>query len=372
MKRILLLCTTLLLMSGVIQAGSEKIGLKILYVGGTSDLETFVTKVDSLVLQQSVAERMASFENMLRTYFETVKVENAKDYMPEMSDDYDVTIFDGKPRELIPAQVVRNEQGRIVSRTAAGYLPETFDRPAMMLVEMGETLGRKIGLKTDWYCLCLDSDVHNFKLNHPIFHGPFPVQMTLRMEPTPEAAFHYAYMVDEPIPDSILMWKVQNFPIRKGFRIGMVSRPWGFEDSPEAEVISSGVCAKSLDAVAIGRHGNFFHWGFAASPKYMTEEAKTVFANAVVYIAKFAGQTPIARRYNDGIATHGYLKEIKYLSSRASWEDRLKSDKEYAEYMLGEKKKVQEKQRRGESLTAEESMLLSYTPSPSRTYEQHL
>lgn len=36
----------------------------------------------------------------------------------------------------------------------------------------------------------------------------------------------------------------------------------GFEDSPEAEVISSGVCAKSLDAVAIGRHGNFFHWGF--------------------------------------------------------------------------------------------------------------
>lgn len=196
--------------------------------------------------------------------------------------------------------------------------------------------------------------------------------MTLRMEPTPEAAFHYAYMVDEPIPDSILMWKVQNFPIRKGFRIGMVSRPWGFEDSPEAEVISSGVCAKSLDAVAIGRHGNFFHWGFAASPKYMTEEAKTVFANAVVYIAKFAGQTPIARRYNDGIATHGYLKEIKYLSSRASWEDRLKSDKEYAEYMLGEKKKVQEKQRRGESLTAEESMLLSYTPSPSRTYEQHL
>lgn len=100
-------------MSGVRQAGSEKIGLKILYVGGTSDLETFVTKVDSLVLQQSVAERMASFENMYGTYFETVKVVNAKDYMPEMSDHYDVTIFDGKPRELIPAQVVRNEQGRL-------------------------------------------------------------------------------------------------------------------------------------------------------------------------------------------------------------------------------------------------------------------
>lgn len=77
------MCITLLLMSGVVQADPEKVGLKILYVGGSSDLETIVTKVDSLVLQQSIMERMASFEKMLQTYFKTVKVVHAKDYVPE-------------------------------------------------------------------------------------------------------------------------------------------------------------------------------------------------------------------------------------------------------------------------------------------------
>jgi len=124
----------------------------------------------------------------------------------------------------------------------------------------------------------LDADAHHWRAEHPIFKGPFPVKMTVRMCPTPSDAFHYAYFMDEPVPDSVLMWKVQNkgYQTHEGFRVGMVARPWGFEDSPDAEYISSGVCAKTLDAVAIGRHGNFLHWGFAASPADMTEEAKTV------------------------------------------------------------------------------------------------
>ena len=42
--------------------------------------------------------------------------------------------------------------------------------------------------------------------------------------------------------------------------------------------------------MAIGRHGNFLHWGFAALSDDMTDEARDVFANAVVYIAGFAGR----------------------------------------------------------------------------------
>lgn len=42
--------------------------------------------------------------------------------------------------------------------------------------------------------------------------------------------------------------------------------------------------------MAIGRHGNFLHWGFAALSDDMTDEARDVFANAVVYIAGFAGK----------------------------------------------------------------------------------
>src|SRR5690606_14827838 len=133
--------------------------------------------------------------------------------------------------------------------------------------ELGETLGRSIGLKTDWYCLCLDAHALNFNEEHPIFKGPFPVKMTIVERETPEDAFHYKYYAEGEIPKTIPMWRVQTkeYKTDEGFRVGMVSRPWGFEDSPDAEYISSGVCAKTLDAVAIGRHGNFLHWGFAAS-----------------------------------------------------------------------------------------------------------
>ena len=153
----------------------------------------------------------------------------------------------------------------------------------------------------------------------------------------------------------------------------MVARPWGYEDSPDAEYISSGVCQKTLDAVAIGRHGNFFHWGFAASPDYMTGEAKPVLANAIVYISKFAGQTPIARKYSDRTATREYLKELRYLLTREYYEERKKSDAEWTRRLLEEKKQAEEKQTRREKLTYEETQALSFTPSTDeRTFEQHL
>ena len=104
MKKIFILCTALLLCA-VVQVIAQKSSLKILYVGGSPDLDTFVSRVDSLVLQQSIKERTASFEGMLKAYFETVKVVDAKDYEPEMSDRYDVTIFDGKLRERAPEKI---------------------------------------------------------------------------------------------------------------------------------------------------------------------------------------------------------------------------------------------------------------------------
>ena len=355
-------------------AQAEKSDVSVLYVGGSSDWDTYAAKPDSAVLAESVKARMESFEQMLKEYFKEVAVINAKDYVATLSDNYDVTIFDGMLPELEPGRIVRGEDGRFLERTSPRYLPDDFDRPAVMLVEMGEKLGRRIGLKTDWYCLCLDADAHHFRAEHPIFHGPFPVTMTTRMEPTPEGAYHYTYYYDGALPDSVLMWRVQTkgYMTDKNFRIGMVSRPWGFEDSPEAEYISSGVCAKTLDAVAIGRHGNFLHWGFSASPRDMTDEAKAVFANAIVYISQFAGQAPIARKYNDVIATRDYLKELKYLATREAWEERVEDDKQFAAVLLEEKKQAEEKQARGETLTPEEQMRLNYQPQPSMSYEEML
>lgn len=101
----------------------------------------------------------------------------------------------------------------------------------------------------------------------------------------------------------------------------MVTRPWGYLDSPDTEIISGGESAKSYDAIAIGRHANWLHWGFAASPADMTEEARPVFANAVVYISKFNGHRIIARKLNEGIPTRKMADEQKFTLSLKNYND---------------------------------------------------
>lgn len=351
-----------------------KSDLKVLYVGGSPDIKNFLVKVDSAVVQRSVEERMASFEKMLKHYFKTVKVVDAKDYVPEMSSEYDVTVMDGEPRALVPARDETDAQGRLIRRVKARFLPYDFDRPMMFIAETADILGQQIGLKTDWFCLCLDAEALSFRAEHPIFHGPFAVEMTVKMKPTPPDAYHYEYYSDSPLPDSVPMWRVQTkgYKTDDGFRSGLVSRPWGFADSPDAEYISSGVNAKTIDALAIGRHGNFLLWGFAASPKYLTEEAKAVFANTIVYISKFAGQTPIARKDEDGAVTRDYIKEQKYFATREAWQYYLDKEHEYDLQMKAEQKKAIEKQAKGEKLTEDENMYLKYKTLVLRSYEENL
>lgn len=120
----------------------------------------------------------------------------------------------------------------------------------------------------------------------------------------------------------------------------MISKSAGFLDSPDVEFISGGVSAKGLEEVAIGRHGNFLHWGFSASPEEMTEEAKSVFANAIVYISQFAGQAPIARKFNPFIVTEKHLKSTILRATRAAYEERVstlkrigKEESTYGEYL---------------------------------------
>lgn len=363
----------LLLWAGTLTAGIRKSNLKVLYVGGSPDINTG-SRTDSAELAGSVKKRMASFEKMLKRYFREVTVTDAKDYRPALSDHYDVTVMDGRPTPIRPAIREKDASGNIVRYEAAAYLPDGFSRPMLMIAEMSDLLGRSIGLKTDWYCLCLDADAHHIRTEHPVFQGPFPVEMTLVKKPTPEAMFSYPYSGGGVAPDSLPMWRVQRDGYRShpGVRIGMVSRPGGFEDSPEAEMISGGVSAKSWDAVAIGRHGNFLHWGFAASPDGMTEEAQNVFANAIVYIAAFAGQTPIARKYNDRIITRHDIALRAFSATRRAYDQDVEAQKGYAAMMEETKQKAMEKQSRGEKLEQMEQIALNYRPQPSPSYEETL
>ena len=80
MKKIFLLSTLLLTMSITVMGAVKKTKLRVLYVGGHSNLETFATDYDKAENERSVKERTASFEQFLGEYFTTVKVVMADDY----------------------------------------------------------------------------------------------------------------------------------------------------------------------------------------------------------------------------------------------------------------------------------------------------
>ena len=106
MKKIFLLSTLLLAMSITMMGAVKKTKLRVLYVGGHSNLETFATDYDKAENERSVKERTASFEQFLGEYFTTVKVVMADDYNYKMSYDYDV------PRRLRPPRYHHGRTGR--------------------------------------------------------------------------------------------------------------------------------------------------------------------------------------------------------------------------------------------------------------------
>lgn len=328
MRKYLLILPVVLQVVACSQAGhlnsDGKYDLKVLYVGGQPDVDTYSVKLTPEEMEASIEGRTAAFGTFLNEKFTSVTIVRGADYSPGMSDTVDVTVFDGNPPALKPASRGYDRKGN-PDYVSAILLPDDFDRAALTIGKVGESVSQPIGSKNDWYCLCLDAQAHNWVPDHPIFHGPFPVTMTTELCPTPEDARHYTYFYDAPLPDSTLMWRVQTkgYQDERGFPVGMVARPWGYVDAHDSEYISSGVCAKTIDAVAIGRHGNFLHWGFAASPEYLTEEAKQVLANAIVYISNFNGKGMLVRKYNERIATREYFKELKYMASREPYEERV-------------------------------------------------
>ncbi len=362
MKKHLSFFIALFLMLGVQYAIAQpKQNISVLYVGGSAEFEIMGNMpVDNLALEKSVQARTRSFTKFLKSKFRTVKAIDAKEYTAEMSDQYDVTIFDGKPLPIRPEINERDEKGRTIRFEKAAYLPDDFNRPALCIANASQDMGRSIGTKCDWFCLCLFADAHNWKKDHPIFQGPFKVNIKSEMKPTPSHAYEYAQIYGYTLPDKTEMWTVQNTSDIPSYRIGMVSRPEGFLDSPETEIISSGHCGKSIDAVAIGRHTNFFHWGFSASPAYMTEAGKAAFANAVVYISKFAGQHIIARKLNEQIATRREVDKNIYLTSQKAVADANRNSLQSYQMIDSIKRVAIKKQERGETLTPQEKGSLNY------------
>jgi hypothetical protein len=131
-----------------------------------------------------------------------------------------------------------------------------------------------------------------------VFEKPFKVEPVYEWWPTPDN--YRRYPGGEGLPEKIKVWRVQKMsdePGRLPRPSGVVSRSWGFEDSPDAEVLVAGYnVGKENGAVAVGRHGNVLQWGFSAPPSEMTDAGKTLFLNCICTISKFDGKGPLIRR----------------------------------------------------------------------------
>jgi hypothetical protein len=132
---------------------------------------------------------------------------------------------------------------------------------------------------------------HGESLQHPVYQSPFKVEPQFEMSRTPEN-YRNRHLGKDKLPEKMKTWKVQS--TEHG---NVVCRAYGFEDSPDAEVIALGFnFGKEYGAVGIGRHGNVLQWGYCDPPSRMTEAGKKLFLNCICYIHRFDGRRPLVHR----------------------------------------------------------------------------
>ena len=333
---------SILLVTLTIHAGAiskiEKLPLKVLYVGYNPDkpmpADVVYYSTSPAVVAKVYQARMADFKSFLESRFEEVKVIDVRDYSPSLSEAADVTIMDAGPVKL----------------------PADFDRPMILMHAMAPNVGLPIGLKFDWYCQCLEDEALNINTKHEIFNVPNKVKLTMVKKATPTSFFngHEGLTTPKEMP----MWRV----VKSGasangkYIIGMVAHGEGFNDSPDAESISGGVCLKNAEAVALGRQGNYFMWGFSASPNYMTDEAKEVFVNVVSYIKKYDHIPAIVKKTQ--IATRSSIDEQVYRIDEKLYKKAIISRREGNIRMLKLQSDLKKRQASGEDIGRSNEMFL--------------
>ncbi len=128
-------------------------------------------------------------------------------------------------------------------------------------------------------------------IRHVVFQKPFKVEPVFEEWETPGS--YRRFPGGDKLPDRMKVWRIQQTDKTYG---GVVSRSWGFDDSPDAEILTPGYNnGKEHGAVGVGRHGNFLQWGFSAPPSQMTEAGRRFFLNCICYIHRFDGAGPLIR-----------------------------------------------------------------------------
>lgn len=296
----LLLIVPLTITAQVIKSKSD---LKILIVAHNPD--STLNLGEGMPIDPRYAElaktRGQEFKNLLDPFFQTVKVINSETYHYTMSNAYDVTIIDDLPKPIERIDLGQYRYGKSIIRDGKPmsydrFLPENFDRAIIMTGPLTDDMTYGTTSKFVTQCHCLSSHAFNIKEEHEIFNSPYQVDLSYEKRKTPGPLKKYYSGID--FPDEMNMWRVQTESPEdgNGYLIGQILVGMGFDDSPDAEFISGGESIKDITGMSLGRSGSMFHWGFSASPNFMTETAKTVFINTVFYMSKFNKKKPLVKK----------------------------------------------------------------------------
>lgn len=204
--------------------------------------------------------------------------------------------------------------------------------------------------------MCLSHSAHGVVPEHAIFQGPFTVDLSFDETPVPQ---DYVRVWSGLAAGTTLpTWRVDrsSFIESPSWSPGVVSSGWGFTDSPDAEVIASGINTKGPNAVALGRQGPLFHWGFAGSPSQMTEAGQAAFLNAIAYIAPFDGAPLLVQR-----AAMARETVFDFLHHAGSIDELHASMKEQAEASNARREELIAKAEEGE-ITPEEKAVVAQGP----------
>ena len=124
---------------------AENSKLRVLYVGPdpasqpnvpTYSPTRYLTGKDRERFAELRNERPEAFRSLLSKHFDKFKIIVAADYRVELSEQFDVTIFDAQPPVIETKKQAHGWEKRI-------RLPDNFSHPAMMIGEVGPfTIGR--------------------------------------------------------------------------------------------------------------------------------------------------------------------------------------------------------------------------------------
>lgn len=266
-------------------------------------------KLSLLYVGEPGTVREKSFVDFLEQKFASVRTASLADIGSLELSGIDVTVIDGEPT----AGTVGPPE-RIV--------PQDLPTATVLIGGVGGKVADAMGLKLGWSfgCLCLNHQAIVEDTAHVIFEGPFevPTVETTAIE-APENFAHFApvktvaatypvaemFTPEEPATDfderiaaaqaagdmTALMAVINEAPTP-----GLVTTSAGFFDSPDMESILGGINQKAHDYVAVGRHARFTQWGFHGDPSVMSPLGQALFANTIVYAAKFTDAPILAKR----------------------------------------------------------------------------